>query len=67
MVEIILNKRTILTPNNLFYRLKDMMNKIWSDLPEDKWSGKDFWSKETEDAFNEFQKSFYNDLEKTKI
>lgn len=61
-----MNQRNILTPTNLFYRLKDMMNKIWTDLPESKWSQKEIWSKETEDAFNNLQQSFYKDLENIK-
>lgn len=60
-------KRNILTPNNLFYQLKDMMNVIYEKLPDTQFMNKEIWSKETENAFYNFQKSFYSDLKKANI
>lgn len=60
-------KRNILTPNNLFYQLKDMMNTVFNKLPDDKFMNKEVWSKETEDAFHNLQKCFYADLKKVNI
>ena len=58
------NRRNIITPNNLFYRLKDMMNTIFDKLPENQFSGKEIWSAETETAFYNLQQNFSKDLEK---
>ena len=59
-----LMERTILTPTNLFYRLKEMMNIISDRLPEHRFSNREVWSQETENTFNNFQQSFRKDLEK---
>jgi hypothetical protein len=59
-----LMKRTILTPTNLFYRLKEMMNTIFDRLPDHYDSNREVWSQETENAFHNFQTSFRKDLEK---
>jgi hypothetical protein len=59
-----MTQRTILTPRNLFYRLKDMMNTIFDRLPDNQLSNKEIWSQETENAFHNFQTSFRKDLEK---
>ena len=62
-----LMNRSILTPTNLFYRLKDMMNTIFDKLPDHCNSNQEVWSQETEDAFYNLQRSFYKDLEKTNL
>lgn len=59
-----MTQRTILTPTNLFYRLKEMMNIISDRLPEHRFSNREVWSQETENTFNNFQQSFRKDLEK---
>lgn len=59
-----MTQRTILTPTNLFYRLKEMMNIIYDQLPDHYASNREVWSQETEDAFRNFQQSFRKDLEK---
>ena len=59
-----LMNRTILTPTNLFYRLKEMMNTIFDRLPDYQFSNREIWSEETENAFHNFQQSFRKDLEK---
>lgn len=62
-----LMKRPILTPTNLFYRLKEMMNIISDRLPEHRFSNREVWSQETENAFHNFQQSFRKDLEKANL
>lgn len=59
-----MTQRIILTPTNLFYRLKDMMNTIYDQLPDHYDSNREVWSQETEDAFYNLQRYFYKDLEK---
>jgi hypothetical protein len=59
-----MTQRTILTPTNLFYRLKEMLNTIYDQLPDHYDSNREVWSQETENAFNNFQQSFRKDLEK---
>lgn len=59
-----LMNRTILTPTNLFYRLKDMMNTIFDKLPDCRFSNREVWPEETENAFHNFQQFFRKDLEK---
>lgn len=59
-----LTKRTILTPTNLFYRLKEMMNIIFDRVPDHQFSNREVWSQETENAFHNFQSLFRKDLEK---
>lgn len=59
-----MTQRTILTPTNLFYRLKEMMNTIFDRLPDHQFSNREVWSQETENAFRNFQQSFCKDLEK---
>lgn len=59
-----MNQRTILTPTNLFYRLKEMMNTIFDRVPDHQFSNREVWSQETENTFHNFQQSFRKDLEK---
>lgn len=59
-----MTQRTILTPTNLFYRLKEMTNIIFDRLPDYQFSNREVWSEETENAFHNFQQSFRKDLEK---
>ncbi len=59
-----MTQRTILTPTNLYYRLKEMMITIYDQLPDYQFSNREVWSEETESAFHNFQQSFRKDLEK---
>jgi hypothetical protein len=59
-----MTQRTILTPTNLFYRLKEMMNIIFDRVPDHQFSNREVWSQETENAFHNFQSLFRKDLEK---
>lgn len=61
-----MNSRYIITPDNLFHRLKDLMNIIHVRLPENEWSRKEVWSKETENAFYNLCRNIVGDIEKVK-